>query len=688
MSSNLKVVHAACPHDCPDTCAMLVTVENGKAISVLGDRSNPFTHGVLCSKVHHYEERAYHPDRLLYPMRRIGPKGKGRFERITWDDAIVEVAGRFKEISRSPGPESILPYSYGGSIGPIQANSMGHRLFYRMGASKLDRTICASAGTAALKYTFGASIGPDPERFAEAKLILIWGSNVITSNLHLWPFILKAKKNGAKVITIDPYRTRTAASSTEHIAILPGTDAALALGMMNIIIREGLTDNDYIEKYTIGYDKLAERAAEYTPDRVAHLTGLTEKEVVDLAMDYGTIRPAVIRTNYGLQRHAGGGMAVRTIACLPALVGAWRDAAGGVLLSTGGSYNFDYDILQRPDLIRGNPRTINMSAIGDALLEAKPPIRAMYVYCSNPAAVAPEQSKVIKGLKRDDLFLVVHEQFMTDTAEYADIVLPATTQLEHFDLMRSYGHLYVVVNEPAIEPVGEARSNNDVFRAIAAAMGYDEQALKDSDEEMGEQLLNTKNPHLRGITLERLKREGWVRLNIPEEYKPFAEGNFPSPSGKCELFSERLEKEGLDPVPTYTPPRESRLSNPELAKKYSLELISPPPEGFLNTTFGNMAKTLEKQKSPAVVINPEDAAKRGIENGDIVRVFNGRGSCQLKAEVSTDARPGVAVAWSIWWNKLSPDGRNVNQTTGQGLTDMGGGATFYDNLVEIVRLDD
>ncbi|HZS45038.1 MAG TPA: molybdopterin oxidoreductase family protein [Blastocatellia bacterium] len=685
-----QIVRAACPHDCPDTCAMLVTVENGRVTRVTGDPKNPFTHGALCSKVNRYEQRVYHPDRLLYPMRRIGPKCSGRFERITWDRAITEITDKFKEISNSSdGPEAILPYSYGGSIGPIQANSMGHRFFYRLGASKLDRTICSSAGTAGLKYTLGGGFGTDPERFADAKLILIWGSNVITSNLHLWPFILKAKKNGAKVITIDPYRTRTAAASDQHIAILPGTDAALALGMMNIIIAEGMTDLDYINKYTIGFDQLAERAAEFPPDRTAHLTGLTEKEVVDLARAYGTTRPAAIRINYGLQRHAGGGMAVRTIACLPAVVGAWQDAAGGVLLSTGGNYNFNYDAIQRPDLIKGNPRTINMSALGDALLDAQPPVKAIYVYCSNPAAVAPEQAKVIKGLLREDLFVVVHEQFMTDTTDYADIVLPATTQLEQFELMRSYGHLYVVLNQSAIPPVGEAKCNNDVFREMAKAMGFEEQALKDTDEQIGEQLLlNSDNPNLNGITLDRLKREGWIRLNVPEIYAPFAEGNFRTPSGKCEFYSEQMAKEGLDPVPNYTPPRESRLSNPGLASKYPLELISPPAEGFLNTTFGNMSDTLRKEKRPAVTINPRDAASRQINDGDIVRVFNDRGSCQLAARVSPDARPGVAVAYSIWWNKLSPDHSNVNQTTGQGLTDMGGGATFYDNLVEITRLDD
>jgi anaerobic selenocysteine-containing dehydrogenase len=384
-----------------------------------------------------------------------------------------------------------------------------------------------------------------------------------------------------------------------------------------------------------------------------------------------------------LQRHAGGGMAVRTITCLPALVGAWRDAGGGILLSTSGHYPVNHDALQRPDLVRGNPRTINMSRLGEALTEARPPVKSLYVYCSNPAAVAPEQSKVIEGLRREDLFTVVHEQFMTDTTDYADIVLPATTQLEHFDLMKSYGHHYLLLNEPAVAPLGEARSNNDVFRALAGALGFDEQPLKDTDEQIAEQAFDWEHASLAGVTLDRLRQEGWARLNLPERFAPFAAGGFPTPSGKCEFYSERMVRDGFDPVPDFIPPRESRQSNPELARRYPLELISPPAAGFLNSTFGNLERTLKEEKRPLVILNPADAAARGIKDGDPVRVYNDRGSCELAAQVSTDTRPGVAVAFSIWWNKFSPDGRNVNQTTGQGLTDLGGGATFYDNLVEV-----
>jgi anaerobic selenocysteine-containing dehydrogenase len=565
---------------------------------------------------------------------------------------------------------------------------MDRRFFHRLGASQLDRTICASAGTAGYKATIGASIGTDPERFSDARLILLWGTNTISANVHLWPQILEAKAKGARIIGIDPRRTRTMDQCDEHLAILPGTDGALALGLMHVIFAENLEDKDYLERYTIGADHLRSRAREYSPERVAAICGLEPEVIKRLAHLYASTKPAVIRINYGLQRHAGGGMAVRTISCLPAITGAWRDPAGGILLSTSGTFPLNYPVLERPDLMpTRTPRTLNMSQLGDVLTKTfDPPVRALYVYNSNPAAVAPEQRKVLEGLRREDLFTVVHEQFMTDTTDYADIVLPATTQLEHFDLHKAYGHLYLVINERAIEPLFEAKSNSEVFRTLAARLGFAEECFKDSDEEIAKQAISTNHPAVVGITLEGLREHGWMRLNVPEAFAPFAKGNFPTASGKCELFSESLEAQGLPGVPDFIPPSESRQSAHEMAKRYPLALISPAAHAFLNSSFANLPKQLRQELRPFVEIHPLDAEARGIQNGDSVRAFNERGSCTLSAVVTTRAREGVVVSPSVWWNKLSPDGVNINQLTSQTLTDMGGGATFYDALVEIERL--
>ena len=681
-----RIVHAACPHDCPDTCAMLIEVEDGRATKVSGDPGHAPTQGFLCTKVARYLERVYNPDRVLYPMRRIGAKGEGRFERISWDEALDTIAQRFSEICESAdGPEAILPYSYGGTMGIVNNGSMDRRFFHRLGASKLARTICSAAGGEALNLTLGAKIGTDVENFHLARLIVLWGTNTLSSNIHLWPQIKKAIENGAKLIGIDPYRNHTLDHCHQLIQVRPGTDAALALAMMNVIIGEGLEDCDYVERYTIGFDKLRGRAAEYPPERAARICGITEEEIVSFAREYAQTKPAVIRINYGLQRHAGGGMAVRTVACLPALTGAWRDAGGGLLLSSSGMFAFDDNKLQRPDLARANPRTINMSRLGEALTQASPPVRAVYVYNSNPAAVAPDQSKVLEGLRREDLFTVVHEQFQTDTADYADIVLPATTQLEHRDMVKPYGHYYLVYNEPAIAPVGEAKPNWEVFHLLAERMGFTDECFNDTDEDLIRQALETDYEPFRGITLEQLKKDGWARLNLPETFAPFADGRFLTPSGKCEFYSEALDRAGLDPLPTFIPPRESPDSAPELASRFPLQLISPPANSFLNTTFSHLSSFLKSERQPFVQLNAADAAHRGINDGDAVRLWNDRGECQLIARITDRIKPGVAVALSIWWNKLSPGRANVNQTVSQELTDIGGGATFFDNLVEVEK---
>jgi len=702
-----KTVLGACPHDCPDTCALVTTVENGRAIKVAGAQEHPTTDGFLCNKVNRYLERTYSDKRVLYPMMRVGAKGEGKFTRISWEEALNTIATKFDEVRTQFGPQAIQPYSYAGTMGLVQGSSMDRRFFHRLGASLLDRTICASAGAAGYKYTIGASIGTDLERFDEAKLILIWGSNPITSNVHLWPKIVAAQRSGAKLIAIDPYRSLTAQKCDQHLALMPGTDAALALAMMHVIIKENLTDDDYIEKYTLGFAALKERVADWTPARAAAICGLPEESIVQLALEYAQIKPAVIRLNYGMQRHAGGGMAVRTVACLPALIGAWRHASGGILLSTSGTYPLNFAQLERADLIWNNPRTINMSAIGDALLGSMrtvrwdksddangtpqmeqvqtaldPPIKALFVYNSNPVAVAPESKKVIAGFKREDLFTVVHEIFQTDTADYADILLPATTQLEQFDLHKSYGHLYVLVNNPAIDPIGESKPNSEVFRLLAERMGFTEDCFKDSDEEMGRQALASNHERMEGISLEQLKEKGWQRLNVPETFAPFAEGKFPTPSTKCEFYSERLAQMGMDPLPCYIAPTESAQTAPEIACKYPLAIISPPAHSFLNSSFANLPSSIKLEKEPFLEIHPDDAGVRGIKDSNLVRIFNDRGYFTARARVSEKARSGVVVALSIWWKKMT-DGTNANDVTSQRLTDMGAAATFYDALVDV-----
>ena len=668
---------------------MLVTVEDGRAIEIRGAADHPPTAGTLCTKVARYLERTYSKERVLYPMRRVGKKGEGRFERISWDEALDTIAAKFAAIAASPdGPQAIVPYSYAGTMGLLQYASMDRRFFHRLGASLLDRTICATAGKAGWVATIGASIGTDVEQFVNSRLILIWGSNPVTSNLHLWTRVQEAKRRGARLIAIDPYRSQTAEKCHEHIALLPGTDAALALGMMHVLIADDLVDHDYIARHTIGFDALSERAAEYSPERVARICGITPDTVIALARAYGTTRPAAIRVNYGMQRHAGGGNAIRAVACLPALVGAWRDPAGGALLSSSGTYPVDATALERPDLIQGTPRTINMSAIGDALLDAKdPPIRAIYVYNSNPVAVAPESDKVAAGFARDDLFCVVHEIFATDTADYADLLLPATTQLEQLDIHTSYGHLYALANNPSIAPLGEAKPNTEVFRLLAARMGFSEPCFRETDDEIARQAFVAHHPRASGLDWDVLKERGFQRLAVEESYAPFANGGFPTPSGKCEFYSEALAREGHDPVPTFVPPRESVASNPALAKRYPLAFISPPARNFLNSSFANLPAFLAEEKTPRLEIHTGDARSRGITTGDRVRIFNDRGSFSVAASVSERTREGVVVAPSIWWKKLSPGHANANAVTSQALTDLGRAATFYDCLVEVERVE-
>lgn len=690
-----QVIRAACPHDCPDTCAMLVTVRNGKAIRIQGDPDHPNTAGVLCTKVSRYLERTYHPDRLLYPMRRIGKKGEGKFERISWDEALTLISDKLKYLA-AHDPRSILPYSYAGTMGVVQGESMAMRFFHRLGASLLDRTICSSAGGTGYRYTIGAKIGTDTENFDQAKLILIWGGNPIASNLHFWMRVQEAKRRGAILVAIDPYRSLTAEKCHHHIAPLPGTDAALALGIMHLLIRDDLLDHGYIKNYTLGFDQLKARVAEWTPEKVARICGITTEEVETIASLYGEMalrgEPVAIRVNYGVQRTRGGGMAVRNIACLPALVGAWRDAAGGILLSSGDSFPKRRHQLERPDLLQPDPerppRTINMSTIGDDLLSPAsdkfgPKIEALIVYNANPVAVAPESAKVAEGFAREDLFTVVLEHFKTDTADYADILLPATTQLEHVDVHATYGHLYIVANNQAIAPIGEAKPNSEIFRLLAARMGFTESCFADSDEQLAAQAFDAGDEKAKDYDWARLKQAGWMKLNIPDA--PFANGGFPTPSGQCEFYSETMRQAGLDPLPAYIPPNESRDSAPALAAMYPLAMISPPQRNFLNSTFVNVQSLRNTEGEPFLDIHPDDARERGIADGDMVRVFNQRGELRLRSRVTDAARKGLVVALSIWWKKLAADGKNANELTSQSLTDMGRAPTFYDVLVQVEK---
>jgi anaerobic selenocysteine-containing dehydrogenase len=690
----MGTVHSVCALDCPDCCAMLVdvenNVENGRATRLRGDPDHPVTRGFLCGKVAQYLERQYSPNRLLYPQKRVGAKGEGRFARISWDEALGTIAAQLTNASREFGPESVLPYSYAGTMGVLNNAGMDRRFFHRAGASRLDRTICSSTGGAALNATLGLRYGTEPEQFRDAKLILAWGANIHGTNVHLWPFIVEARRTGARLIVLDPVRTRTAALADRHFAINPGSDLALALGLMHVILGEKLHDADYVNRYTNGFEALSKRVASYPPERVAALTGIAAADVVQLAREYATTYPAAIRLNFGVQRSDRGGAAVRAIAALPALVGSWREAGGGLQLTTSQAFQFNLAGLEMPELQQRSPlgrqaRLINMTELGKALTEFDaPPVKAMVVYNTNPAAIAPHQNLVLRGLRREDLFTVVLEQFQTDTADYADILLPVTTFLEHTDLYRAYGHYHVQLARPAVAPPGEARSNVEIFRALALRMGFDDACFRDSEDDMIRTLLwenePSGHPFLHGITLERLEREHSVRLNISrpgEPFLPFAQGGFGTASGKCEFGAEALE---------YTPPVESRFGDEALRRKYPLELISSKNDDSMNSTFGNRPGVDEE--TSVLHLHPADAEPRTIRTGDRVRVFNDRGSLLLKAKVDGMVPAGVVRAPSTRWPKRAPDGRNANALTSDRLTDIGGGPTFYSCLIQVERCGD
>jgi anaerobic selenocysteine-containing dehydrogenase len=674
---------SVCALDCPDTCALVVQIdETGRATKLKGDPTHPVTRGFLCGKVAQYLEREYHPERLLYPQRRVGPKGAGQFERISWDEALDEIAARLSEVSSDSGPEAILPYSYAGTMGLLNNAGMDRRFFHRLGASRLDRTICSATGGAALMLSQGAKVGMEPEQFAKSKLIIAWGANILGTNVHLWPFIVEARRNGAKFYVIDPFRNRTGKAADKHFAIHPGSDLAFALGLAHVILRDGLEDKSYVANYTNGFAGFSELSKTFPPERVEQLTGIAATDVESLAREYATIRPAAIRLNYGVQRSDCGGAAVRAISALPTITGAWSEAGGGLQLTTSGAFELNKSALERADLQFRSPlgreaRIVNMVQLGHALTELKSPrVEALVVYNSNPAAIAPNQNRVLAGLRREDLFTVVLEQFETDTADHADIVLPVTTFLEHTDLYLAYGHYYLQLARPALQAPGEARSNVQIFRALAHRMGFDDPCFNDSEDDMIRTLLASSSPRLDGITLEQLDREHSVRLNLGSEnqpFLPFANG-FTTSSGKFEFGSDSL---------AYTPPEESRHGARHLTSRYPLELISPKNDDSMNSTFGHRDEV--DQQTAFLTVHQRDASARGIRSGDLVRVFNDRGSCYLVARVSDDVAPGVVASRSTRWNKRAECGCGVNRLTSDRLTDIGGGATFYSCLVDVSR---
>ena len=706
MGAPTRTVHAVCTHDCPDSCGVLVTVDEltGRAVKVAGDPAHPVTRGFLCGKVARYLDRVYSPERLLYPMRRRagvpkGPLPKGRepefFERISWDEALNAIAARLEQTAAEFGPESILPYSYAGTIGQLGYGSMDRRFFHRLGASQLDRTICSSAGTAALKSIYGTRLGTAPQEFAHAGLLVVWAGNIHGNNIHLWPFIEEAHRNGAKLVVIDPYRTRTAALADEHLQIRPGTDGLLALAVMHVLFREGLEDREYLSEFTNGWEQLREHALrpEHSPECAAEVTGLGTDAIESLALAYGNAGrngrgPAVIRLNYGIQRSENGGTAARAVAMLPLITGSWQQRGGGLLLSVSAAFPFRQERLQMPELMQSSPlgraaRMVNMNELGNALTELNdPPVKALFVYNCNAAAVAPDSERVREGLRRDDLFTVVHEQFFTDTTDYADIVLPATTFLEHKELMGAYGHYFAQISQPAVAPLGEARSNVQVFAELGRRMGFEGQAFRDDEDNLIAQALDSKHPWFAGVTKERLEREGMAPLALPTnergESLPFSSHEwFQTPDGRAHLL----------PLPEWHAPTESR-SNPDAAVKFPLEMLPRKGDNYMNTTFCNLPnhRRMESRTEGVLEMRAVDAAARGIATGDAVRVWNDRGEIKLTARIS-ESIPAGTVASKLDWQKLSPGGVNVNELTSQRLTDIGGGATFYSTLVEVKKLE-
>jgi anaerobic selenocysteine-containing dehydrogenase len=663
----------------------VVTVEDGRAVRLQGAREHPFTRGALCVKVNRYLEHAALPDRLLHPLRRVGPKGAGRFARVGWDEALGEIAARWRAIIAEDGPQAIWPYYGTGSLGMIQGLAgAGRRLWNVLGVSQHHLSICMSAGGFATGYTLGDNrIGMDPEGIAEAGLVILWGANPIVTHHHLWKFVEAARRRGGHAVVIDPVRSPTADRADEHLAVRPGTDAALALGLLHVVVSRGAEDRDFIEAHTVGWEAFRSRILEYPPARVAAITGLPAARIEALGERVARTRPTAIRIGPGMQRHAGGGMAVRAITCIPGVTGDWRYPGGGAAYDTRAFFKANWQALWRDDLRPPGTRVLAMTRLGEALLElSDPPVRSLLVYGSNPAASVPDQHKVRRGLGRQDLFTVVIDHFQTDTADWADLVLPATMQIEHADLHQAYGHAYLAWNEPAVAPPGECLPNSEIFRRLARALGVTEPCVYDSDLDLARAVLDSDELRLAGITLDALRERGWLRLGEPQPWAPLAKG-FPSPSGRLEFHSERARAAGLDPLPAYTPPYEGVARDPELARRFPLALVAPAGPHFLNSEFSNLPALRARAGPQRVLLHRDDAAARGLGDGDVARVWNDRGEYLALVEVSDRVQPGLAGGAKGHWPKLNPGGTNITATVMERDADMGRGAVFHDNRVEV-----
>jgi anaerobic selenocysteine-containing dehydrogenase len=681
-------IRGACPLDCPDTCSWIVTVKNGEPAALRGDPAHPYTRGSLCNKVADYLTYARSSDRVLYPMRRTGSKGSGAFTRISWDDALSRIAAELGEAIAKHGGEAIWPYVGSGNMGLIQGiYGAGARLWNVLGASRSVYTMCTIAGGFGTGYTLGDNrVGMDPETLRFSKLVVLWGANVLSTHPHLWRPILEARKNGAPIVSIDPIRTRTAAASDWHLAPMPGTDAALALGLLHVVLTEGMEDRQFIGEHTVGWEVFEKRILDFPPSRAAAITGLPVESIVELGKRLAESRPTGVRIGIGLQRHGGGGMAVRTITCIPGVTGDWKYPGGGVFYDTRGFFGVNWAALCRDDLRPRETRALDMKRLGEGLLDIdNPTVKALFVYGSNPAASSPNQTKVLRGLARNDLFTVVVEHFLTDTARYADIVLPATMQIEHRDLLIAYGHLYMAWNEPAGPPRGECLPATEIFRRLARAMGLATPALYDCDETIARQLLDSEDQSLAGITLEELKARGWMRLNYPDPFVPFANA-FPTVSGKLEFVSDRMARSGLDPVAGYTPSHETSLRDTALAREYPFALVTPADHYFLNSIFANVPRQQRRSGAATLLIHPDDAALRWIVTGDEVRVANARGSFFAVADVSDRIRRGVVASTKGRWPRDTKQGATVNATVDERDSDMGGGAVYHDNRVRVDRI--
>lgn len=707
MNAERKTVRGACPQDCPDTCAFIYTVENGRLTDVKGDPDHPITQGRLCTKLNDFAAHHYNPNRLLHPMRRIGAKGSGEFERISWEEALKEIKSRWTDIIEEHGSQAIMPCSYLGHEGLLNGLNVGDAFFNRLGATVAERTFCGVGREVGSHLTFGSSTGVDPESLVHSKYIVLWAVNTLSTGNHQWPFINEARRNGAKIVAIDPLRSRTAAQADWHIRIRPGTDAALALGMMNVIISEGLVDRDYVEQYTVGFDELAARAAQFPVEKVSEITGIPVEDILTLSREYATQGPAVIRLGVAIERHRNGGQAARAISCLPALVGAWREVGGGYIGLTMAAFPMIERAICRPDWIREGTRVFNLNNLGEVLTEVSdPPIKSIMVYNINPVVQAPDQKRILEGLSREDLFVVVSDLFVTDTALYADILLPATMQAEQVDLMFSWGHFYWTYNHQAIEPPAETVPNTQLFRLLAETMGFNEPEWKRTDEEMIRDFIDWDSPLMAGITLDELKLKGYMKTAVGDKdsHAPHAEGKFPTPSGKCE-FKSSLAAAGnfvftsfrsgyagfqdgshIDPLPNYVAPYESPESAPELASRYPLNILSPKAHNFLNSQYANEVKQLKRQGMPLVIIHPLDADTRGITDGDTVRVFNDRGGFTGAARVSGDTMKGVVASYLGHWVVDSASKSAVNSISSSRSADLGRAPTFSDNLVEVRKI--